>query len=164
MSFGNDFSWLSTNKSRKVFLRVEKGVYHVESYTIPYAMLKRLRWRTLPAQKEATYYARVNLQSDRWTGSILGFSTYDLNDQHRFLHAHLLIFKISFCAKVVTSRYITATSELISAGCNHTRLASDLGRAHQSPFVRYIYKQLMSSCWSQKCRRQQHMRGCSWMW
>jgi hypothetical protein len=29
--------------------RVKKGVYHVESYMIPYAMLKRLRWSTSPA-------------------------------------------------------------------------------------------------------------------
>ncbi len=44
--------------------RVKKGVYHVESYTIPYAMLKRLRWRTSPAEKEATYYTGVNVQSN----------------------------------------------------------------------------------------------------
>ncbi len=50
-------NWLSTNGSRKV--------YHVESYMIPYAMLKRLRWPTSPAGKEATYYTGVNLQSNR---------------------------------------------------------------------------------------------------
>ncbi len=42
----------------------KRGVYHVESYTIPYAPLKRLRWHTLPAGKEATYYTGVNVQSD----------------------------------------------------------------------------------------------------
>ncbi len=45
--------------------QVEKGVYHVESYTIPYATLKRLRWCTSPAEKEATYYRGVNVQSNR---------------------------------------------------------------------------------------------------
>jgi hypothetical protein len=43
--------------------QVEKGVDCVESYTIPYATLKRLRWCTLSAQKEATYYMGVNVQS-----------------------------------------------------------------------------------------------------
>ncbi len=45
--------------------RVKKGAYCVESYTIPYATLTRLRWPTAPAEKEATYYTRVNVQSDR---------------------------------------------------------------------------------------------------
>ncbi len=45
--------------------QVKKGVYRVKSYTIPYATLKRLRWPTSPAEKEATYYTRVNVQSDR---------------------------------------------------------------------------------------------------
>jgi hypothetical protein len=62
--------------------RVKKGMYHVESYTIPYAMLKRLRWPTSPADKEATYYMGVNVQSDCWTGSILESSPYDQIDQH----------------------------------------------------------------------------------
>jgi hypothetical protein len=53
MSFRNDF----TGYSKK---RVEKGVHCVESYTVPYATLKDLRWRTLPAVKEATYYTGVN--------------------------------------------------------------------------------------------------------
>jgi hypothetical protein len=45
--------------------RVEKGVYRVESYKIPYATLERLRWCTSPAEKEATYYVGVNVQSNR---------------------------------------------------------------------------------------------------
>ncbi len=45
--------------------RVKKGVHHVESYTIPYATLTRLRWSTSPAEKEATYYMGVNVQSNR---------------------------------------------------------------------------------------------------
>jgi hypothetical protein len=44
--------------------RVKKGVYCVESYMIPHATLKRLRWPTSPAEKEATYYTGVNVQSD----------------------------------------------------------------------------------------------------
>jgi hypothetical protein len=44
---------------------VKKGVYCIESYTIPYATLKRLRWPTSPAEKEATYYTGVNVQSNR---------------------------------------------------------------------------------------------------
>ncbi len=43
---------------------VKKGVYCVESYTIPYAMLKRLRWPTLPAEhtiRELTYRATIEL-------------------------------------------------------------------------------------------------------
>jgi hypothetical protein len=68
---GND-SKLALNR------RVKKGVYRVESYTIPYATLKRLRLSTSPAEKEATYYTGVNIQSNRLTGSILGSSTYDL--------------------------------------------------------------------------------------
>jgi hypothetical protein len=44
--------------------QVEKGVYCVESYMIPYAMLKRLRWRTSPTEKEATHYTGVKVQSD----------------------------------------------------------------------------------------------------
>jgi hypothetical protein len=62
--------------------RVKKGVYCVEFYTIPYATLKRLSWPTSPAEKEATYYKGVNVQSNRWTGSILGSSPYDLIDWH----------------------------------------------------------------------------------
>ncbi len=96
--------------------RVEKGVYCVESYMIPYATLKRLRWCTSPAEKEATYYTGVNIQRDRWTGSILGSNPYDLIDWHRFLRRYLVIFKVSFCDEVVTSG-VTATSALTSAGC-----------------------------------------------
>ena len=46
---------------------VEKGVCRVESYTIPYATLKRLRWPTSPTEKkphtirELTYRATVEL-------------------------------------------------------------------------------------------------------
>jgi hypothetical protein len=43
---------------------IEKGVHYVKFYTIPYALIMILRWRTLPAQKEATYCTRVNIQSD----------------------------------------------------------------------------------------------------
>ncbi len=45
--------------------QIKKGVYCVESYTIPSATLKRLRWRTLPDEKEATNYTGVHVQSDR---------------------------------------------------------------------------------------------------
>ncbi len=108
---------------------VEKGVDHVESYMTPYTTLTILRWRTSPAQKEATYYTGVNKQNDHWTGSILKSSTYDLMYLHRFLQGYLVVFKMSSQAEVVTSlhRSITATSELTSAGCHLTRLASDLG-------------------------------------
>jgi hypothetical protein len=44
---------------------VEKSVYRVESYTIHYATLTRLRWHTSPAAKGATYYTGVNIQGDR---------------------------------------------------------------------------------------------------
>jgi hypothetical protein len=44
--------------------RVKKGVLRVESYTISYATLTRLRWPTSPAKKEATYYTGVNVQSN----------------------------------------------------------------------------------------------------
>ncbi len=44
--------------------RVKKDVHCVESYTIPYATLTRLRWPTSPAKKEATYYTVVNVQSN----------------------------------------------------------------------------------------------------
>jgi hypothetical protein len=44
---------------------VEKGVYRVESYTIQYATLTRLRWCTSPAAKGATYYMGVNVQGNR---------------------------------------------------------------------------------------------------
>ncbi len=100
--------------------RVEKGVYHVESYTIPYAALKRLRWRTSPAEREATYYTGLNIQSNHWTGSILGSSPYDLIDWHWFLQRYLVMFNVSFHDEVVTSG-VTATSALTSAGCQpHT--------------------------------------------
>ncbi len=100
--------------------RVKKGVYRVESYTIPCATLKRLRWRTSPAEKEATYYRGVNVQSNHWTGSILGSSLYDLIDQHWFLQRYLVMCKVSFRNEVATS-VGTATSALTSAGCQpHT--------------------------------------------
>ncbi len=82
---------------------------------IPYAVLKRLRWRTLPAAKEATYYMGVNILSDRWTGSILGSSPNDLIDRHWFLCRYLVIFKVS------SGDDVAATSESTSAGCQpHT--------------------------------------------
>ncbi len=99
---------------------VKKGVYHLESYTIPYAMLKRRRWRTLPAEKEATYYTGVNWQSNRWNGSIFRSSPYDLIECHWFLQRYLVMFKVSSCDEVMTSG-VTATSALTSAGCQpHT--------------------------------------------
>ncbi len=100
--------------------RIEKGVDRVESYTIPYATLKRLRWCTLPAAKEAAYYTGVNVQSDHWTGPILRSSLYDLIDWHWFLWRYLVVFKVSFRNEVVTPG-ITATSALTSAECQcHT--------------------------------------------
>ncbi len=100
--------------------RVEKGVYHVESYTIQYTTLTRLRWHTLPAAKGATYYTGVNVQGDHWTGSILRSSLQDLIDWHRFLRRYLVVFKVSFHGEVVLPG-VTATSVLTSAKCQrHT--------------------------------------------
>ncbi len=90
--------------------RFKKGVYPVESYMIPYATLKRLRWPTSPAEKEAAYYTGVNIQSNCWTGSILGFSPCDLIDRHWFLRRYLVMFKVSLTSGVTT------TSALTSAG------------------------------------------------
>jgi hypothetical protein len=42
----------------------EKYVYHIESYTIPCAMITMLRWCSSLAQKEAIYCIRVYVQSD----------------------------------------------------------------------------------------------------
>ncbi len=102
--------------------RVKESVYHVESYTIPYATLKQLRWPTSPAEKAATYYMGVNVQSDHWTGSILGSSPYDL-DQHWFLWRNLVMFKVSSAMR---------WWHLVSPPPQHwdvnlTHLASDLG-------------------------------------
>ncbi len=98
----------------------KKGVCRVESYTIPYATLKRLRWCTSPAAKEVTYYTGVKVQSGRWTGSILRSSPYDLIDWHWFLQRYLVMFKVSFRNEVVTPG-VTAASVLTSAGCQrHT--------------------------------------------
>ncbi len=95
-------------------------MYHVESYTIQYATLTRLRWRTSPAAKGATYYMGVNVQGDRWTGSILRSSSKDLIDWHRFLWKYLEVFKVSFRGEVVTPG-VTANSVLTSAKCQrHT--------------------------------------------
>ncbi len=100
--------------------RVEKGVHRVESYMIQYATLTRLRWRTSPAAKGATYYTGVNVQGDHWTGSILRSSSYDLIDRHRFLRRYLVVFKRSFRGEVVTPG-VTATSVLTSVECQrHT--------------------------------------------
>ncbi len=110
-----------TNSKLALNRWVEKGMYPVESYTIPYATLKRLRWCTSPAEKEATYYTGVNQQSDHWTGSILGSSPYDLIDWHWFLRRYLVMVKVSLCDEVVTSSGDTATSVLTSVGCQpHT--------------------------------------------
>ncbi len=80
----------------------KEHVYYIESYTIPYAMIMMLKWHTSPAQKEATYCSRVNIESVRWTGSILNSSTSDLVYQHRFPQRSLVIFKISTHTEVVT--------------------------------------------------------------
>ncbi len=96
--------------------QVEKGVYRVESYMIQYATLTRLRWRTLPAAKGATYYMGVNLKGDHWTGSILRSSSQDLINLHRLLRRFLVVFKVSFRGEVVTPG-VTATSVLTSAKC-----------------------------------------------
>ncbi len=92
-----------------------------------------LRCCTSPAQKEATHNTGINIPRDCWSGSILKSSTCDLIYLHRFLQRYIVIFKISTRAEVVTSphRSITATSELTSAGCHLTHLASDLGQACQ---------------------------------
>ncbi len=74
----------------------------------------------MPAAKEATSYTGVNVQSDRWTGSILRSSLYDLIDWHWFLRRYLVVFKVSFRDEVVTPG-VTATSVLTSAECQcHT--------------------------------------------
>ncbi len=44
--------------------QVEKGVYHIESYTIQYATLLILRWCISPAQNRATYYRRSYAQGN----------------------------------------------------------------------------------------------------
>ncbi len=79
----------------------EKSVHLVEFHMIPYAMIMMLRWRTSPAQKEATYCTRVYVQSDHWTGSVSNYSTCDLVYLHRFLPGYIVIFKISTHAEVV---------------------------------------------------------------
>ncbi len=62
----------------------------------------------------------VNVQSDRWTGSILRSSSYDLIDRHWFLWRYLVVFKVSFRDEVVTPG-VTPTSVLTSAECQrHT--------------------------------------------
>jgi hypothetical protein len=110
-------------------------MFHVESYTTPYVTLMILRWHTLQAQKEATSCTEVNVHSNRWTGSIHKSSTCDLIYLHRFLRRHLVIFKISTWAEVVTSpsRSVTATSELTSVldATTLTRVVSELGWACQ---------------------------------
>ncbi len=70
----------------------------------------------LPAAKEATSYMGVKVQSDRWTGSILRSSLYDLIDWHWFLWRYLVVFRVSFRNEVVTPG-VTATSVLTSAEC-----------------------------------------------
>jgi hypothetical protein len=109
---------------------VKKGVYCIESYTIPYATIKRLRWPTSPAEKEATYYTGVNVQSNRWIGSILGSSPYDLIDRHWFLRRYLVMFKVSS-----VMRWWHLVSPLPQRwhllDVNLTRLGSNLGLTPQ---------------------------------
>ncbi len=98
----------------------EEHVYHIGFYTILYIQAYLWSWHTWPAAKEATYYMGVNVQSNRWTGSILRLSLYDLIDRHWFLRRYLVVFKVSFCNEVVTPG-VTATSALTSAECQcHT--------------------------------------------
>ncbi len=81
---------------------------------IPYIRAYLLELAHMPAAKEATSYTGVNVQSDRWTGSILISSSYDLIDWHWFLRRYLMVFKVSSCNEVVTPG-VTATSVLTSA-------------------------------------------------
>ncbi len=87
---------------------------------IPYIRAYLRSWHTWLAAKEATYYTGVNVQSNRWTGSILRSSSYNLIDWHWFLWRYLVVFKVSFCNEVVTPGVIV-TSALTSAKCQHHR-------------------------------------------
>ncbi len=78
----------------------------------------------------------------------------ELISLHWFLRGNLYLFKISYQAEVVTSlhRSVTATSELTSAGCHLTPLASYLGWACQKvrlygTFVSGL-RQHFSWCWN----------------
>ncbi len=85
-------------------------------------MLRSQDWGGVPCQlqKGATYYTGVNVQGNRWTGSILRSSSLDLIDWHRFQWRYLVVFKVSFRGEVVTPG-VTATSVLTSAKCQcHT--------------------------------------------
>ncbi len=95
--------WLQhpTNPT-KLYPVSKEHVYRVGFYTIPYIWAYIWSWHTWPAAKEATYYMGVDVQSNRWTGSILRSSSYDLIDWHWFLRRYLVVFKISFSNEVVT--------------------------------------------------------------
>ncbi len=98
----------------------EEHGYCVGFYTISCIRANLQSWHTCPAAKEATYYTGVNVQSNRWTESILGSSLYDQIDRQWFLQRYLVVFKVSFCDEVVTPG-VTITSALTFAECQcHT--------------------------------------------
>jgi hypothetical protein len=129
---------LRNDSKLALYRRVKKGVYRVESYTIPYATIKRLRWPTSPAQKEATYYMGVNVQSNHWTGSILGSSPYFLIDRQWFLRRYLVMFKV-----LSAMRWWHLVSPLPQQwhllDVNLTRLGSDLDLRRQKYHCK-VYK------------------------
>ncbi len=108
---------------------------------------------TWPAAKEATCHTGVNVQSNRWTGSILRSSSYDLIDWHWFLWRYLVVFKVSFRDEVVTPG-VTATSTLTSAECQHH--TSSVWPWSGEPKVRLYYTFLGSLCHLPPRMKNQH--------
>jgi hypothetical protein len=84
-------------------------------------------------KKEAISCTRLYVQDWRRIRNVSTSYPCDLISLHSFLRQYLCLYKASCRGEVVTSprRSVTATSELLSAGCHLTRLASDLGQAHQ---------------------------------
>ncbi len=106
-------------------------VYCAGFCTIPYIRAYIWSWHTWLAQKETTSCTRFLYRIGVGLDTILNSNPCDLISLHWFLWWYLCLFKISYRAEGVTSlhRSVTATSELTSAGCHLTRLASDPGWA-----------------------------------
>jgi hypothetical protein len=84
-------------------------------------------------KKEAISCTRLYVQDWQRIGNVSTSYPYDLISLHWFLRWYLCLYKTSCQGEMVTSprRSIADTSGLTSAGCHLTRLASDLGQAHQ---------------------------------